>query len=127
MGQLKKARKGIPDIHSWVEVFGRLVAVVAVDQPPVQHMSYMLRVIRAAHVNGSHWQDFDREFRLKAAVMGNWKWAVHDLDLWDYHVTDVVASSKAQSQSGPSAPPYGQPGCLMGYQCPPTKPGLITH
>ena len=40
MDQLKKARKGIPDIHSWVEAFGGLVAVVAVDQPPVQHMSY---------------------------------------------------------------------------------------
>ena len=64
---------------------------------------------------------------LKAAVMGNWKWAVHDSDLWDYHVTAVAASSKAQSQSGPSAQPYGQPGCLMGYQRPPTKPVLITH
>ena len=57
--------------------------------------------------------------------MENWKWAVNDSDLWDYHVTAVAASSKAQSQSGPnSAPPYGQPGCLMGYQCCPTKPVL---
>ena len=53
MDQLKKARKGIPDILSWVEAFGTLVATVAVDQPPVQHMmSYTLRVIRAARVNG---------------------------------------------------------------------------
>ena len=75
-------------------------------------------------MNGSHWQDFHQEFHLKAAVMGNWKWAVYDSDLWDYHVTAVTASSKAQSQSGPSAPPYGQPGRLMGYQRPPTKPVL---
>ena len=53
MDQLKKASKGIPDILSWVEAFGTLVATVAVDQPPVQHMmSYTLRVIRAARVNG---------------------------------------------------------------------------
>ena len=52
MDQLKKARKGIPDILSLVEAFGTLVATVAVDQPPVQHMSYTLRVIRAARVNG---------------------------------------------------------------------------
>jgi len=108
MDQVKKTRKDIPDILSWVEAFGTLVATVAMDQPPVQHMmSYMLWVIRAARVNGSHWQDFDREFRLKAAVMGNWKWSTHDADLWDYHVTAVAAVGKGPSQSGPSVSPYG--------------------
>jgi len=77
-------------------------------------------------VNDSHWQDFDREFCLKAAAMRIWKWTTHDTDLWDYHVTAVAAAGKGPIQSGPSVPPYGQSGRLMGYQRPPTRPTLKT-
>ena len=63
------------------------------------------RIIRAAHVKGSRWLDLDQEFRLKAAAQGNWKWSIHDVDLWDYHVTAAAGTNQGLGQGGPTPAP----------------------
>ena len=59
-----------PDIVSWTEAFATLVAVVGRKEVSCvpELMAYMAKVIWAARVRGSQWQEYDRAFRRKAAA-----------------------------------------------------------
>ena len=113
--QLKRARKQITDIVSWLEAFGTLMAIVAPIEPSaIPHMvSHMLRVVRASRVSGSRWIEFDKEYRLKAVAQGNHKWSSHDADLWDYYVTTATA---VQAQGSSIASGYGNQHPRWGAQ-----------
>ena len=85
MDHLKKARKGIPDILLWVEAFWHIGGYIGFE-PGASETYDVIHAMGdcAAHVNGSHWQDFDWELHPKAAAMGNWKWSTHGGDLLNW-------------------------------------------
>ena len=53
----------------------------------------MLRVVRTSQIRGSHWINFDKEYRMKAAAQGSHRWSVHG---GDYYIT---ATATAHTQS----------------------------
>ena len=91
-----------PDIVSWTEAFATLVAVVGRKEVSCvpELMAYMAKVIWAARVRGSQWQEYDRAFRRKAAAKNDKKWSQHDADLWNRYIV-----GPSQSQSVPSSTP----------------------
>ena len=50
-------------------------------------MAHMCKVIRAARVRNSHWQEYNRVYRRKAADLGQKNWSHRDVDLWDGYIT----------------------------------------
>ena len=93
--QLKRSRKEVVDIVSWVEAFGTLMAVVAPTEPAaIPHM--VAHMLRASGIRGSRWIDFDKEYRIKAAAQGSYRWSVHYGELWDYY---IMAAATAHAQS----------------------------
>ena len=102
MEQLKRSKRDIADILSWVEAFTTLIAIVgSTDASAVPHMvAYLLRVIRAARVKGSQWIEFDKEYRMKAAAQGNRNWSVHDADLWDHYITTAATLHSQEGSMG---------------------------
>ena len=86
--QMKKHAMSFGDIVSRVEAFASLVAIAGQGDPSaIPHlMAYMVKVVRAAKVQGSLWQEFDRAYHQKVAAKGVHQWSTHDPDLWDRFV-----------------------------------------
>ncbi len=89
MENIKRKSTEFYDIISWVEAYGTLVAIAGKsDSASIPElMAYMSKVIRAARVRGSQWQEYDRAYRRKAAAKGVRCWSQHDPDLWDRYIT----------------------------------------
>ena len=82
MEQLKRSKRDI----------ARYIAIVeSTDASVVPHMvAYLLGGIRTAQVKGSRWIEFNKEYSMKAAALGN-------ADLWGHYIT---TASTLHSQEG---------------------------
>ena len=115
MDQLKRRATDFPDIVAWVEVFATLVAVASKSdsQAVPELMAYLVKVIRAARVRGSSWQEYDKAYRRKAAAKKDRIWSRHDPDLWDRFILSpsqaVEPVSSYPASSGRRYFPYQRP------------------
>ena len=102
---VKRKSPDFTDIVSWIKAFGILVAIAGkLENESVPGlMAHMCKVIRAARVCNSHWQEYDRAYRRKAAAMGQKDWSHHDADLWDRYITGP-SQAPMSSDLTPSRP-----------------------
>ena len=102
---------------SWVEVFATLVAVASSEAVP-ELMAYLIKVIRAARVHGSSWQEYDKAYCCKAAAKKDRIWSRHHPDLCDRF---ILSPSQTVEPVSSSPAPSGR--CSFPYQRPQKRSG----
>lgn len=94
-----RKRGDIHDIITWVECFNSYIALITSFRPERARdlLAYMALIIRIAkQFPGRCWYNYDRAFRLQAAASNLINWNQINPDLYHYHTSVAVQTSRPQ-------------------------------